>query len=1075
MADGDEVTFSAGPMDKGIQVNTSDFQQNYAFDFDSFNLTQGIYQGVGPRYGFSPLPGQLGTNALGTNKLNNMQRSEANTAGGFRKRQRILGLFPVKLPDPSNVSSKITTYAAVLDTTYNVAAGAIDVELTSVVNGVSGAEDVSSDIRNGFGAPSTSTAVYVDNASPFTDSIIATGAAPAARQANLDAFLTLGDSSKWYANVAVATTGGPNVPMGWVLGDKASNGDATHAPNVMMTWTSHLNIVGGGSTLQCGIPSEYNLGNFTTAQRAIKVITLTANGALNIEYSARYQPTTTIMAPNVLLNSGTPNLVLSGVTATKDTAGVGYATAGVCLINDDSCVESSSYTAIMIAQKKAYMCLLQDGHRSYSIGKFNQWIDPTQRSFDPPIVSSAGYNENGVLTKSSLINWNGFADGVPLVHFPNPGSPGLLAAGTGVLRANTTYEFTYSHYNKRLNVETNVGSPVKFNTGTDEFVSLSIWQPSAAGASMYSDYVTGTYAPPLLPMVFCDGVDASTGYQGQDLPINHYQIRFYYRKLGESTWLPAGSFDAAYLWFYTGFTTTNGITVCTGALAATTGAEPGAFNDYSPLPSDQWDTAVVYKNRAFWFSQRQGIFSLANNLLAYPGRNSFASPTGEFRGAIVHNYAGQAEQNSRLVIFGTKTNYVGRFTGNRLQMNVQVSPDSSFPFEVDGSDFVCDPWTSATAFSSRAAAIADGVLFYWGPQGIYEDGGVEIPQKISLYLEPTIFTLYDPNKVDEIHAHYNTHTKEVMWFYPPKTADGYATHCLIYNVKNRTYGRAKFVAKIDWTQDLNIETAINTAGLRTIAGCRASGSATVQRAYFFDEVNRAGDMYPTTDFVVASVTTPSTGKRALTLAPGYDATNFGTIAVGDYLTLQQVIDYATLSWELVADNMIAVITAVNAGTGTITIQLPTGANMDTTFTGAPTASFFPVWHSKANAAGLNGITWQKKSIYWTPGGIRGYYYWEYLYLLTRLTLWKSDVPLTIGLGYRSPTSIATYADSFVLTLNSDNYSQVFKRLSIGGESMEGQALKYTFSGIHAGHEWVLQYLETTNRKIGGDVLAQFMS
>lgn len=1054
-----EVTFSAGTMDKGIQVNTSDFQPTLTLDFDSFNVTQGIYQGLGPRYGMAPIPGHQGTEALVGTGMPTMQKAEGANGVGFSSRHRVLGVYAMTVPNSAVVGSNLVTYAFILDTTKDVTPNSLDISLTAV-NQSAAIENPTNDIRNGFGVPAVSSAGITNEGFPYE---AITYDENASKSTAVRALLALGDSSKYYCQSAFAVCSSGNIGLKWIIGRTTAIGDATHAPNI--AYTGQLTDGAVKVSVPC-VPFEYQLQNFTKSQRAIKIFTFGSSFSYNIQYSVALFPSTSIFFSDVTYDAGTPNLLLSGTTAVKDSAGITYANNIFALVNDDQCISNASYKIILIAQNKAIACLFQDGARQPFSGKYNQWVDLTQINFCPPIVSSI-YSEDGILTKTGMYAFPNFVTGTPLAAT----NVSLTAANTGVLRANTPYEFTYSLYNKRINYESNVAKPVKFYTGTDEFVALNLFTPSGANVSLFKDYEYNA-ANPVVPFVFGTQIDA-IGYQQAALPINFYEYRFYYRQQGTASWLPALTIDAAKFWFYPGWAVGAGIWACSGPIAGSVGGEPGAFNDYSQLPQDLWTSTVVYKNRAFWFSKNQGTFSLRNNFLSYPRRNSFASASGEFRGALVHNYPGQAEQSSRLVIFGTTNIYVGRFTGSLAQMNVQVSADNSGIFDVDGSDFVCDPWTSITAFSYRAAAIGDGVLYYWGQQGIYVDNGVNVPNKLSIKLEPSIFTLYDPNKIDEIHAHYNSHTKEVMWFYPPKTADGYATHCLVYSPKTGEFLRFKFTSKIDWLQDLNIETSLKTSGLRAIAGIRQTASTTVQRAYYFDEVNRSGDMYPKGDFVVKTVSTPSSGLRRLTLASGFDATFLAAVSIGDTIALQQTVNYATSMTAV--DDMLAIVAAKNSGAGTIDITLPTGATMDASFSSSVPGLFFPIWHQAAAAAGLNGITWQIKTAYWMPEGSEGYFYWVYLYLLAKLTLWKSNSALSVGLGYRSPTATAMSSDSFSMTANSDGNAQVFKRLSTGADNIEGQALRYLFSGIHIGHEWLLQYLQTRNQRISADVLYQFMS
>ncbi len=195
--------------------------------------------------------------------------------------------------------------------------------------------------------------------------------------------------------------------------------------------------------------------------------------------------------------------------------------------------------------------------------------------------------------------------------------------------------------------------------------------------------------------------------------------------MGSYEWLPALVVDASFLAYYPNHRV---LWMCKGAIAQLPGGQPGGFNDYSPLPDDVYDCVVSFRERIFWISPTSCVFSMRNNAFAYPLRNSVSAPTGEFRGALVHAYPGQAEQDSRIVIFGSKETYIGRFTGRYQNYPVTIGT-TTYTYPLEGSDFQVDTWTSVTAFSHRSAVVAEGILYWWGPEGIYKDVGRDLPVK----------------------------------------------------------------------------------------------------------------------------------------------------------------------------------------------------------------------------------------------------------------------------------------------------------------------------------------------------------
>lgn len=1068
--------FIAGTMDKGIQVNTSSFQTDLVLDLDAYNVTQGIHLGLGPRQGISPLPGQSDTETLvaATGRLPGLMKAEeGNGVGYFTDRRKILGIVRLNT-SWIGVSPANYYFMVVIDANGNLDASPIskaaNASLIPVLfsdlarGGLSQNAANSSDYNRIFGALPLAEMVAADTTN--------------SKSANLQLALRSSTGVN-YASIATLSVSGGSIPMQWYVGDIVTAPDATHAPSLSL-WgiLDGLKDLDGNLTpVNLGLPSEF-----------VFPFRLSPTPRNMFIYPLKNDATSSLMyySVSVVANSGNfipgpcvqqINLLLSSTTATKSGVGVDYAAQRIALVNDNNCTSSSAYQAILVADGTSHAkAVLVNGWTANGSSQVQQVVDLANSPLEPRTHITV-YNEETLPKRTCLISWPDFVRGTPMVSAA--GGPTLDdSLQSGVLLGDTVYEFTFSMYHKRFNCESNVGVPVKFQTGTTTAgFALQLFNLSQP---MYAECINNGGMAQWMPFAFGQVADTNNPADYRDfLYMNFIEYRFYYRQEGTTQWLVAGYIDAAQLWFRPNFQ----YWVCTGNEAGLPGGQAGGFIDYSRLPADIYKCVVQYKNRAWWFSDTAVVFSLPNNIFAYPAANSIAATSGIFRGAIVHNYPGQAQQSSRLVIFGSDTTYVARFTGDKVQQPVLVQFDQPpASLDLDGSDLIIDPWTSVTAFSYRTAVVADGILYYWGPQGVYRDDGVATPTKISSDLEPWIFTVYDPTKTPSMHCVYDAQTKEITWFYTPKTADsGYLTHSIVYNVQNQTFLRGKFVGQVDWAQNLELDTGTNSTsplalyGKRVVIGQRLSTTASaIQRAYFYDQRNRSGDIGHHSTWMVKEVATPSTGVRRLTLAAGYDATNFATFAVGDYIALQQTNDYARgalTGTELTGDDMIATVAAVNTGAGTLDITLPAGAALTTA--ALDYFAYFPFWQCTPTGPGINGISYNLPTGYWVPAGMGGYFFWLYCYMLSKITLWKTDLGLGTTISYRSATATSSISDNLTFANNSDGNWQLYHPLRPGNDNHEGQGLKFTWSGVHIGHEWVLQYMEAHGTPISGDVLKRF--
>lgn len=1074
----DLLKATGGTLDIGIDDYSSDFSAEINLDSESYNLTSGVYRGIGPRFGMAPIPGQ-NTTTVTSSSLNTIQGGEALTsypsynASTLTNRNKIYGIIPLKLASYEDQDVEKTYYFWIMgvnNTQLDYIAPTIDLFFNCTKSG--SIYPTSDDIRQGF--PPTHqnfyTGVFADDWYVHT-SLVSTAlvqsvtAASGVKPKAIARFLLQDDLSKTYLSSASFSSSGRNVSMDWLWGVVTTTSTSTTPPDV--------NFTGDGEIWHFGQPSDYQQKNFKRSTRTVKTFSYYTNyPSLSSRNLCAVHSTDLIASTSYYSNvanysNASPHLAISSLTATRNAfnAATGSQVEKFCLVNDPDCFTNTAYQAILCTAKRPLVWILQPWVRNTN-GIATQYVDLVNNPCAPRSYNTGSYTENGTSTPSCFTAWPAFVRGTALASARQVQL--TTTANTGILRANSVYEFGFSFYNKRLDFESNVGTPVKIQTGTTDYVALQLWSPSGAGINSYFQDTTGLFD--FINLFRCTSSVVGQ-FSSENLAINEIEYRFYYRREGAFEWLPALFVDAAKLFFYPyWYTGANGLQACQSAIAGLPGGQPGGFIDNSFLPDKNYDCVLNYKNRIWWFSSTAIYFSLSNNLFIYPVRNSISSRTGSFKGGLVHNFPGQAEQTSRLLIFGTKEVYVARFTGNLSTAPVQVSDNTIGEYPVDASDLIVDTWTTSTAFSHRSAVVAEGYAYWWGPTGVYKDDGVNTPRKISLRLEPRLNTLYDTSKTDDIHCSYNETAKEITWFYKPRNAGESEMKGLTWNIIDEEWTPQSYTHVIDQVFSLKIDTNIPTAGNRMISIIRSGYSQAIQRPYFYDYLCAAGDMSPGKDYLVSTISTPSTGVRRLTLAPGYDsfALNFSTLAVGDLISIDQALDYATTM--TAADDMLAKIVAL--GAGTIDILLPTGAAMDSSAT-LTQPYYFPIWHATANGVGLNGFLWSIKTKYWTPFGLNFSGNWLWLYILHKLNLVKSNAPQTYDISYRTPVSGDFITDTVTYADNSDGNWQLYHALRTGKQNNQGQAIKFILGGRQIASELVLQFLELHGTEETGNVLKQF--
>lgn len=1052
MGTNDLTRFPAGSQDKGVNTFEPDIGPEVTWDETTYNVSGGIRRGVGVRPGMAPLPGHADTETPTSGQCNGLRKSEGATGDGLVNRELIFGIVPLKIAPYTGsypkANQQFYAYLVGLDNSSSVC-----LDICFGATKVGSTYRHASDIRAGLSDSSYREESPLQRRHKTELLNLPQTATPTA--SDMKTTLTLPSSRYWlpYANMSIS---GKRVPYQWMLGDIESDGDGSNTPTVCL-WTA--TATSPSTTIYCGAPSETITREFVdNAVRAVSYYCLDANAEhIDIQYDANVS--------NSNISAVAPydtSPAYASVSATKTGASTSYSSVEAVLINDPASFTNSRHEAILLAGSIPLAAVYQDWLPP-RLGLKPRWIDLSSPGCVPRLLSNTTFSDGRPLSMPRAVAAQG-------------------AANSGVLRLGSTYDFGFSIYNKLLDYETNVEIGSTHTVTTDDNVAIcfdqlgggddSVWENFNGSSPNYFSAFPWDFSP-------TNPSGISPGYNARGLSLNDYEYRLYYREHGTNEWLPGGSYDASQYWFYCHWDDTNPY-FCTGPVANLPGGQPNGFVDYSPLPKQSYICVLVYKNRAFWWSEKSMHFSLSNNVYAYPTRNIASVPAGAWRGGIVHIQPGETEQTSRLVIFSSQAAFVGRFTGNRLVQSVRVSSEAVGQFELDGSDFELDYLCDATAYSYRAAVVAEGVLYWWGPQGIYRDDGISRPMKGSQTLEPDIYTLVDNGRIDEIHAVYNKHTKEIYWFYPPKDTDAtYPTHALVYNVLNDRVYFAKFRCQVDSAQNIKLEsdtTPDAIDGERVILHCRETSASTISRSYFFDELCKSGEQGPAREMVVKSVSSPTSSTRTLTLGAGYP-TLTGNIAAGDLIAVPNAKAYATSMTD--SDDMICKVTSFDNGAGTITVTVPDGASFDATVATLDPQLMFPIYHCTAangipSANGFHGYPFRLQTNYWMPAGIHESWHWLYLFLLFKYMPWASVDALWLELSYRSLQSLDFKTDNIKLEDNSDGHCQLHHALSPGANGYaSGQALKYRVSGIHIGHEWTLEYLEAHCTLEDGFILKQF--
>jgi len=1020
----------AQQLDNGIEPAGSNISEEFYFGDDVTNIHKAQYDGFGPRYGMAPLPYHSIPVSTGQPSLVDLEV----VAPSGESRSRVYGIVPLRLATYSAtgpLGPSATHYAWITISKApadNADALALHMNVTNGTLGQPYASGMDSRLSKftQFGDGNFQWLIFLTSASTN-------------QRRRLENW-----PNAW-GSVSSFTVPGRVVSMQWLIGVVTAEATASVPPIIR---------------LQDGYSSEFAFLNPKPGLRKITVYRHSTKGGQNItrtQYDVDATSSYYLFRNNLTKTTADMNAANLSFTTSRTYGTAGVYTNGIftALYSDPLASHNQRHSVVAAAFGKPWGFVFKEELTSVATDGILPIILVDFTAFNYETVdrntmgqgSANRYSENGSVKPTCWVYWPSWEINVPTANdaalacsTPN-NNVALGPANSGILRANSTYEFTYTAYNKMLGHETNVGTPARIETGSDDFVCLLMRRSQTdTGAST--------------------GVNEAVIAQGANVPFggatyrNVFEYRVYYRELGTFDWLPAGRIDEPRYFFDA---TERTWAVCEGAIAALPGGQPGGFVDNSPLPSDEYFQTFTYANRLFWCSPKSLLFSGRDNPYIYSVRNAFGCPKGAFLGGITHAYPGESEQSSRIVLFTTEATYTARFRGQEFgtQEPVRVSPTSVGTFYVDGSDFDIREWTSITAFSYRSAVNADGVLYWWGPQGVYRDDGVDVPSKgWSQYMDPLLKTLYDKAQSAKIHTVFNHNTHECIWFFLDTAG---VQKALVYNTKADSFFMWSFSnILVDSSQLLDVE--VSGSALRTLRGprvllhCRDASDLTIpQRTVFFDELVDAGDVRVTKAYLVTAVAT-SGANRELTLAAGFT----GTVPTSGALTISGAKAYR--------GNTDAVdgIYAIVGGNGTSTIQISpiggTWAGNDFTL-GAIGAStnYFPVW-----VESVHGFALRAQSGYFAPMGWLFHGRWIYCQQLfkvdemTRTTGYQVKMEwLTTAGGATPGVRTLTLADNY-----RGNY-RVHSQIPFTQQNAEGQGISTTWttpSGLHNGGRWFVQYL-----------------
>jgi hypothetical protein len=1052
-------------LNQGVKSSRANIGPRFGLDESTVNAHIGQYDGLGPRYGMQPVPYHSSylidpNTGVTTAKLQpqSLIYNEKANASFQELRETIYAIYPIRLQQFDSQLSSATltesglTYFFITDNSNFVA-----LQPRLLTFGYTGylyfTDEFTWISRHGKNFNRGLIADNVYSASDANAEILNTVRCSAS---NTQRFLPA--TPPRYMKTAFSTISGIDNPYNNILGF-ANYQALTTAPN---DWTFR------------GFSKEINYKNIQQNSAYYEVIVCGTQGTTLRELYKRFiynslaistgSDATKYIAPDIALGFSTTN---ANITTAADTVISGTNAGAITqnttfLFKNTNFKITSSYSVLFAAGPNPVGGIFQEwmhqrGSSSTTKPTSMQYFDPTEIYLQPQNQFTASYAIDGTVTPTGFSAFPAYVSGVGLstnaALARNGTATSHYSLGTensGLLRANTVYELAFSIYDKGTNVESNVCTPVRFQTGTEDFVRLSVYRQQTTGARPELCPVAQSVLSPKLTAGYPFVADNSVPPL-----LSHYQIRFYYRAVGTFEWLPTGEFDYAQFYFDPTIKT---FWICEGAIASLPGGQPGGFNDYSPLPKDKWFDVAFFQGYAFWMSPSALTYSNKNEPFTYPVSNSVTISKGYCKGMLEHVYPGQSVQDSRLLVFTSEAIYAGRFTGNFQQMQVRVSPDTSATFDKPGSDFDITFWTSNIAFSSRSATVARGVLYYWGPTGIYRDTGNELPDKsFSLQMEPLINQLYDNTRTDEIHAIYNDKSKEVVWFYPPRpTGSQSLTKGIAYNTVDDAFFLYDFGAmNIDASQLIDVQ--MNRTNNTDICGQRValyvrSQSGNAQEVVFFDDLCDSGDVKAEGVKMCTGVSVQGANRRLTSPNNVVLLPTSGTLTIANYNGYADVAESSGNPdglYNIVGGNGVTYVDIAPINGSWTGFDFQIGAITD------PGKCFPLAWEAE------HGFTFNINSQYWAPFGMRFWGRWLYCYQSHKVNKLLRSSGQTFVTSWKSILGTGSVPRTITLSDNSRGNFQVHSQIPFTQQNADGQAISFTLtttSGKFCGSRWYMQYL-----------------
>lgn len=320
--------WAAGSMAKSINANLPDFQTDIQLTTATYNVTSGLHEGIGPRYGFAPIPGQMDDEALATGALPGLLRYDttgisANTHTWTRVGANSLYAYRFRGAGSTGIAATSTYYAYTVTYTTTLQADTYyDVLLTSTFPNNFTVQD--SDISAGlqyFGAAQILDDIGFAAPSLMCEKLIPTGTtwasesvfASAQQAALLNLTQASGTQTPWLSACPFTITG-TDVAMNWIVGGQTgATPSSTLAPSLNLA----CYLASGGVQVSAGIPASFNYGNFPLTSRTLTFYCLANDNTANIEYTATVQASTSLYEPMYTNTTATANVNMTGVTVTK--------------------------------------------------------------------------------------------------------------------------------------------------------------------------------------------------------------------------------------------------------------------------------------------------------------------------------------------------------------------------------------------------------------------------------------------------------------------------------------------------------------------------------------------------------------------------------------------------------------------------------------------------------------------------------------------------------------------------------------------------------------------------------------